>query len=168
MSTSVKLVVFELEQQRYALHLPEVKKVIPAVEVTPLPKAPEAVLGIINMHGQIIPVFNIRNRFRLPAREVALKDQLIIARTARYTVALLVDAVTDIIEHTPQEITDAAAILPAAEYVEGVVKLENGMVLIHDLDTFLSLDEEKILNDALKEGQTEKDRVPGNGTIKQE
>lgn len=155
-----QLVVFNLDERFFALYLIVVEKVVNAVEITALPRAPETVLGIINMHGQIIPVFNIRKRFCLPDREVRLKDQLIIAHTARYAVALLVDAVTGIIERTPQEITDPNTILPVTEYVDGVVKLEDNMVLIHNLDTFLSLEEEASLKDALKEVQTEEEEFP--------
>ncbi len=59
-------IVFTLDEQRYALHLSAVERVICVVEITPLPKAPEIVLGIINVGGQIIPVIDMRKRFRLP------------------------------------------------------------------------------------------------------
>jgi purine-binding chemotaxis protein CheW len=151
-----KLVIFSLDRQQFALGLSAVDRTIPVVEITPLPKAPEIILGIINIHGQIIPVFNIRKRFRLPDREMRLKDQFIIANTARYKVALLVDEVTDIIEYAPQEMTEPGTILPVTEYVEGIIKLEGNMVLIHSLDKFLSLDEEMVLENTLKEVQKEK------------
>ena len=168
MTTSSSFLVFELGEQKYALRLPVVKRVIPAVEITPLPKAPKIVIGIINMHGQIIPVFNIRKRFHLPDREVRVTDQLIIADTARYTVALLVDSASGIIEYAPQEITDPGTILPVTEYVEGVVRLENDMVLIHNLDTFLSLDEARVLEQALKEEQIQENGVTANGIMSKE
>jgi purine-binding chemotaxis protein CheW len=132
------LVVFKLDDLRYALRLSVVEQVFRAVEITALPKAPEMIEGVINV------------RFRLPPREQALNDQLLVARTARRTVALMVDQVCDVIEREDGRIIAAQEISPGLDYVEGVVKLEGGLVFIHDLDTFLSLDEERKLERALK------------------
>ncbi len=144
------LVLFTLDEQRYALYLPAVTRVVRTVEITPLPKAPEAVRGVVNVQGQVIPVVDIRKRFRLPEREMELSDQGIIASTSRRPVALVVDTVEGVIEHSNQEIIPLEKILPSTEYIEGMVKLEDGLVLIHDLDKFLSLEEDKELNDVLK------------------
>ncbi len=149
MDTSDKLVVFTLDEQQYALHLSVVHRVVRMVEITPLPKAPEIIHGVIDMQGHIIPVVNIRKRFRLPEREVRMNDQLIIAYTSKRTVAIAADAVESVVEHTG--IVPAEEVVPGLEYVEGVTRLEGGIVLIHDLDRFLSLDEEKLLDDAMKE-----------------
>ena len=89
-------------------------------------------------------------RFHLPAREVRLDDQMIIATTAKRTVALIVDSVDDVIEIPEEKIIAAEQILPELEYVEGVMKTEDGMVLIHDLERFLSLPEEKALDEAME------------------
>ena len=66
MNRLIRLVNFNLDDQKYALFLSAVIRIIRVVEITSLPKAPEIVLGVINMHGQIIPVSNIRERFQLP------------------------------------------------------------------------------------------------------
>ena len=151
MNRLIRLVHFNLDDQKYALFLSAIIRIIRVVEITGLPKAPEIVLGVINMHGRIIPVFNIRRRFRLPQREMQLGDQLIIASTSKRTVALLVDSVNDVIEIPEEKIIAGEKILPGLEYVEGVVKTEDGMILIHDLEQFLSLQEEKVLHEALEE-----------------
>jgi len=145
-----KLVTFSLDDRKFALYVSAVQRIIRVVEVTSLPKAPEIVSGIINLQGQVIPVFDIRMRFHLPAREVQLNDQLIIATTMKRTVALLVDSVDDVIEIPEEKIIAAEQILPELEYVEGIVKTQGGMVLIHDLEKFLSLPEEKALDEALE------------------
>jgi purine-binding chemotaxis protein CheW len=145
MAPAHQLVVFAMDEQRYALQLAAVERVVRMVEVTPLPQAPQIVLGVINAQGQIIPVVDIRRRFRLPARDIHLSDHLLIARTARRTVALALDAVTGIVEGSAQAVITAEEILPGLEYVEGVIKLEDGLILIHDLDTLLSLEEEQTL-----------------------
>ena len=115
-----------------------------------MPDGPNVVLGVINLHGQIVPVVDIRQRFHLPQREARLSDQLIIAQTTKRTVALVVDAVASLVERSESVVTSAEKIVPGLDYVEGVVKLEEGLVLIHDLDAFLSLDEEDVLEQALE------------------
>jgi len=145
-----KLVTFSLDDRKFALYVSAVQRIVRVVEVTALPKAPEIVVGIINLQGLVTPVFNIRMRFQLPAREVQLSDEMIIATTAKRTVALIVDSVDDVIEIPQERITAAEQILPELEYLEGIMKTEDGMVLIHDLEKFLSLPEEKALDKAME------------------
>lgn len=149
MSDLRQLIIFSVEGQRLALHLEAVDRVERAVEVTPLPGCPDVVLGVVNLKGQIVPVFNLRKRFHLPEREVDLRDQFIFARAKRQTVALVVDAVHSVVETRKHDETLSSEILPALEGVEGVAKLDDGLVLIHDLDRFLSLQEENALAEAL-------------------
>ncbi len=150
METLSQLLVFTLDEYRYALHLSAVERVFRAVEITPLPKAPEIVSGVVNIQGRIVPVFDVRKRFRLPEREMDLSDWLILARTPRRSVALLVDSVRGVIESPKQDVVASQNFLPRVEYLEGVVKLQDGIVLIHDIDTFLSLDEEETLSGAME------------------
>ena len=144
------MVTFSLDDRKFALYVSIVQRIIRVVEVTALPKAPGIVVGIINLQGMLVPVFDIRRRFQLPVREMQLSDQLIIASTTKRTVALIVDSVDDVIEIPGERIIAAEQILPGLEYVEGVMKTEDGMVLIHDLERFLSLPEEKVLDEALE------------------
>ena len=146
------IVIFSLDEPRYALPLSLVERVVRIVEITPLPKATDIVMGVINMHGQIIPVINVRRRFLLPEREIRLEDQLIIARTPRRLVALVADSVSGVHNLEERELVIAKQELPYAGYIEGVVKVEQGLFLICDLDQFLSLEEEKSLDTALSEG----------------
>jgi len=149
------LLVFMLGDQRYALPLPKIKRVVRMVAITPLPKAPDVVLGVVNIQGWIIPVVNMRRRFHLAEREIALADQLVVAHTARRPVALVADAVLDVIACPAQVLIAAEHIVPGVEYVEGVIKLDDGLILIHDLDKFLSLEEENSLDRALGNGVLE-------------
>ena len=145
MPETLQLVIFTLDEQRYALHLPSVERAIRMIEITPLPSAPEIVIGVVNVHGAVVPVLNIRKRFRLPEREPDFGDQLIIAHTARRDVALVVDTVSDVVTLPSGELVAPETILPQLEHVEGVVKLDDGLVFIHDLDAFLSLEEDQAL-----------------------
>jgi purine-binding chemotaxis protein CheW len=141
------------------LRLAAVQRVVRAVEVTPLPKAPLIVLGVINVQGQIIPVFNLRKRFSLKQREIEPSNQFIIATTRTRVVALVVDTVVGVIERLEKEILAPASILSDMEYVEGVTKFEDGIIFIHDLGGFLSLDEAKQLDEALNNTQDGADHV---------
>lgn len=149
MNPSHQLVVFGLDEQRYALRLSAVERVVQAAAIDPLPGSPEIVLGVVNLQGRMIPAVDIRKRFGLPAREMGLGDHLIISRTTRRDVALLVDAVFDVVTRVETEITPANQIVPGLDYIEGVIKLEDGLALIHDLDAFLSLEEEEALEAAM-------------------
>jgi purine-binding chemotaxis protein CheW len=151
MEAFAQLVNLTLDDQCYALPLAQVERVIHAVEVTPLPDAPDVILGVINLHGQIMAVANLRQRFGLPGREISLQDRFIIATTTHRKIALVADAVNGVIEIPQSRILEAAGILPHMEYVDGVVRLEDGLVLIHDLERFLSLEEGQGLDRALGE-----------------
>ena len=149
MNADVQLVAFRLDDRRYGLPLASVDRVVRIVDITPLPNAPEVVLGLINVQGRVIAVVDVRKRFRLPQRVSTLSDSLIIARTPARAVALVADSVAGVVECSEGETVPAQAIVPGMEYVEGVVKLSDGMLLIHDLARLLSLDEERRLNEAI-------------------
>jgi len=149
MGPSARLVVFELDENRYALALDAVERVVRIVEITPLPKAPDIVLGVVSVHGRIVPVINLRRRFRLPQREIELTDQMVIARTSRRLVALVADAVHGVVECPERDVVGMQHSVPGVEYVEGIAKTPEGLVLIHDLEKFLSLDEEAALQEAM-------------------
>jgi purine-binding chemotaxis protein CheW len=151
MTNFSRLLVFALEGQRYGLALDSVETVFHAVELTPLPQAPEIVLGIVNVRGRVLPVVDIRKRFGMPARELLLEDRLIIAVTPARSIAILADRVDGVMEIDEQEIVKAARILEGPLHVEGVVKLADGLLLIHDLAGFLSLGEERAVSRALRE-----------------
>jgi len=144
------LIVFSVEGQRFALRLTTVDRIERMVEITPLPKAPENVLGVVNRQGQIVPVFNLRHRLHLPERAIDPLDQLLFARTQHRSAALVVDAVEGVTEADERDLITSDAVLPGLEMLEGVAKLRDGLALIHDLERFLSLKEEAALADALR------------------
>lgn len=143
------LLVFSLADCRCAMELAAVERVYRAVAVTPLPDAPEIVLGVVNIKGVVLPVVDIRRRFRLPEKVLMPDDRLIVAHSSDRLVALVVDGVIDVIECHDKDITSASAIVPGMEYVEGVARFKDGMILIHDLSRFLSMEEKKVLGQAL-------------------
>ena len=149
MHPRVQFVVFSLDGFLYALDLNQVHRVVPCVESTPLPQAPAIVLGAIDLAGEIIPALDLRLRFGLPPRPLRAEDQFIIAQTALRTVALLVDSVEGVVDWPASGVVDSGRLLPGLDQVEGIITLEEGLVLIHDLERLLSLEEERGLQHAL-------------------
>ncbi len=154
-----QILVFVLSESRYALHLNEVLRVIQAVEVTPLPNAPQSIPGVINMQGQIIPVVDIRPCLGMAACEVDPDNLFILARSARRLMALVADSVSGVLELTEMEMVNADQILPGITNIHGLAKSEGGLVLLCDLDQFLSLEDERVLTAAL-------DKEPATRQIK--
>jgi purine-binding chemotaxis protein CheW len=91
MNQGHQLVVFTLDEQRYAVPLFTVARIGRLVEITPVPHTPEIVLGVIDVQGWIMPIVNSRRRFRLPERKQGPSDQLLLVHTARRPVALVID-----------------------------------------------------------------------------
>jgi purine-binding chemotaxis protein CheW len=145
-----QILVFTLDDQSYALLLKAVVKVIHAIEIRHLPKAPDIINGIINVKGLIIPVVDIRRRFGLEPQEIELSDRLIISVAGKRVIAILVTSVTGIIDMKPGQIELSEKTIPFAENMKGVAKIDDGLVLIYDLEHFLSLEEELVLDKAMK------------------
>lgn len=150
MKQPAKLLLFRLDDRQCALNLEQVVRVVHAVDVSPLPGSPEVVVGAIDLHGEVAPVLNMRRRFGFAEREIGVEDQFIIARAKNRVVALAVDEVRGIVDGASYSIAQAEQIVGRSlDHVDGVVQLEDGLALIHDLDKFLSLDEERELAHAL-------------------
>jgi purine-binding chemotaxis protein CheW len=130
-----------------------VDRVVRAAAITPLPKAPEIVLGVLDLQGQVIPVVNLRRRFRIPERALRTSDQFVIARAGLLTVALAVDGVESVLEDSAGEVVAPDDILSGTGFLEGVTRTGDGLVLIHDLATLLFPEEELLLARALTKGE---------------
>jgi purine-binding chemotaxis protein CheW len=148
-SAGAGILVFCTGDRTHALLLGVVEKVEFSVEVTPLPDAPRNVIGIIDWGGTILPVLSMRRRLSLPERAIGLEDRLIIARSSRRLLALLVDEITEVRVLTAQDIVAAGDIWHDIEGLAGVTGIAGDVVLIHDLDAFLDVREEAALEKAL-------------------
>lgn len=144
-----EVLVFEIEGRRYGLPTADVREIIRAVAITPLPHAPAVIEGVVDVRGCVLPVLDVRARFSLPAKALDPSDHFIVASAGPRGVILRVDRAThlalvdDALVQTPQTLG------PGATYVAGVARLEGGLVLIHDLATFLSAAEAASLDEAL-------------------
>lgn len=144
----LQILVFLLGGYRYALPISCIRTVVRAVEITPLPKGPEIVLGLFNLRGDIVPVVDLRARFALPKRELSPDDRFIIAWTGTRHVALHVEALETVLAVLPEKVH---APVPGTAHLAGIAALDDGIVLIADLAGFLSLEEERQIDKALED-----------------
>ena len=145
--SSTSLLAFDLDRQRFGIHLTAVSEIVRAVALARLPAVPAIVEGIINLRGTLVPVLDIRARFRLPAKAIDIGDHLVVARAGPRMVAIRADRVVDVLTIDPNDIDDAKGAAVSSAYVSGVAKLPDGLLLIHNLTMFLSEAEEAGLDD---------------------
>lgn len=142
-------VVLCLDASRIALPLVRVERVIQAIEPSHLPGAPDIVLGVLNLQGRVIPLVDLRRRLGLPERALALSDHIVIASTRQRPVALVADTVSGVIDGADLDWVEPAQVLPRLDLIAGIVRRDDGLLLVHDLDRFLSLDEAARLEAAM-------------------
>jgi purine-binding chemotaxis protein CheW len=148
-STPSEVLLFTLEAQRYALPSADVRELVRAARLTPLPQAPAVVEGLLNLRGALLPVLDLRRRFRLPPRPLSPSDHFIVAQAGARRVVLRVDRAEGLLVLEPGALDATPRELPGVGYVAGALKLPDGLVLVHDLRTFLSEAESLALDSAL-------------------
>lgn len=126
------LVLFLLDEQQFALRLSEVERIIRSVEIRPMPDSVAHIAGVVNMHGEVIPVVDLRVRFGQPSRDIRLEDHFIVARTGSGHTILPVDAALTTMQ-------DYAGFVPEGDdmlfsCLREVVPLDAGVVYVLDLD----------------------------------
>lgn len=133
-NTAASLVVIALDQQRYGLPLACVVQVIMSVAVTPVPASPPQVMGVINVHGEVLAVVAGRRWFSLPPRPLSLSDHFLITHTDQRKAVLVVDRVLGLQPPpTPAELASAVAIAGVGA-LTGVVQTASGLILIPRLE----------------------------------
>lgn len=140
---------FGIDATRYAIPATSVVEIVRAVAVMPLPGAPPIVTGLIDYRGAILPVFDVARRFQHTSRPVRAAHRLIIATAGARTVALHVDDVDRLVDLGVAGIETAPTTLNASVPVAGLARTGDGMLVIGDLDRFLSEAESRLLDDAL-------------------
>ena len=144
------MIVFTVAQQRFALPLRTVIRVVRAVEVTPLSGAPSPTLGVIDLSGQLVPVLSVRQRLGLAdAEEIRISDHFIISRTSHRTLALVVDEVECMTTCAESKLAELERVAPELDRLAGVLHLPDGLVVVLNLERFLTSSEEASLNMAV-------------------
>jgi purine-binding chemotaxis protein CheW len=147
--------LFEVSGERFAIRMCDVIEVVRAVAIRTLPTAPAITLGIIDVRGEVIPVLDVRARFGAPSKPVELSDQFILAHAGPRRVGLHVDQALGLETLTVLAVEDAPNLPSALEQVAGVAATDRGLVLIHDLRSFLSQAEARALDAALESARND-------------
>lgn len=146
MSLISQLVVFSLDGFRYGLPLENVERVVRAVEVTSVPDVPEMVLGAVDVAGRIRPVVSLRRWFARTDREVRCTDLFVLAHSSRRDMALVVDEVQGVIDCPPELLMGADEMITGQGAVQGFIQMEDGLVVICDLERCLTPIQEEVLD----------------------
>ena len=149
--SALQLLLLRVEGQRWALHLRSVERVVRMVEITPLPGAPAAVVGVVNVQGKVLACVSIRRRLGLPERPVGPSDALVLARARCRRLAIITESVVRLVEVPASAFARCDEIVLGAPFVEGVLKTADGTVLIQDLDRFFSIEEERAIEQAMQD-----------------
>lgn len=131
-NSHVHFVSFRLERQLYALPLAHVERALRMVAITPVPEAPPWMLGAIDLHGRVIPVVDMRQRFGQPPKEPVPNDRLLIVQTLERMAALMVDEVTEVLEVPAHQVEPPANPLFRARPLAAVIRRDEGLILVLD------------------------------------
>ena len=145
----LQVVVVEVEGRRCGLLARDVHEVVAAVRPSPLPGAPSEVEGLVNLRGTTVPVLDLRVRFGLPGRPVRPSDRMVVVEAAGRRLALRVDRVVDLASVAAADVDVEAHPLTGSGLTAGVARLPDGLLVICDLDAFLSADDVVALDLAL-------------------
>ena len=145
----VAILIAKLDEQRFGLRAADVREVLWAVAVTPLPASPEVVEGIIDVRGEKVPVLDVSSRFGHERRAESLTDRFVLVTAEERVVALRFHAVESVIEVDEEAIEAMVTFGPPPRGIAGVVKTPDGLLLIHEMSSFLSSTEAALLEEAL-------------------
>lgn len=124
----MQLVVFDLDQEEYAVEIKDLQEIIKIPDITPIPNTPVFIRGIFNLRGKIIVVIDLEKRFNLTRDEGVKEGNIIVAEVNENSFGIIVDKVTEIINVPTSAIQQTPAITSSkihAEYLKGVVVIEN-------------------------------------------
>jgi chemotaxis signal transduction protein len=141
--------VFRIGSERFGLAVEAVGRVEPAVEIAPLPGAPPPIAGIVNVHGAVLAVLDLRRRFGGAFGEPALDDRLVLAQTPSRQLAILADEVEGVRGIPRESVTDLAPLVAGAGRLRQVAAGADGLIYLYDADRLLSSDEAAELELAL-------------------
>lgn len=136
-------VTFKLDSETYGINVMQVQEVLRYTEIAPVPGAPEYVLGIINLRGNVVTVIDTRSRFGLESHEVTDNTRIVIIEAEKQVIGILVDSVAEVVYLKASEIDIAPNVgnEESAKFIQGVSNRDGELLILVDLDKLLS-DEE--------------------------
>ncbi|MDK9809274.1 chemotaxis protein CheW [Vibrio sp. D406a] len=136
-------VTFQLEEETYGINVMQVREVLRYTEIAPVPGAPDYVLGIINLRGNVVTVIDTRSRFGLMEGEVTDNTRIIVIESERQVIGILVDSVAEVVYLRSSEIdtTPSVGTDESAKFIQGVSNRDGKLLILVDLNKLLTDDE---------------------------
>jgi len=138
------VLTFILGSEQYAIPLLNVREIIGYVPAVPVPQSPDYLRGIINLRGRIIPVMDLRRKFQMPAGTLTQQTCIIVVEFTRGETAqaagLLVDAVLEVLEVSPEQIEPPVDMLQGASFLDGLINSDSAAKLLLNIDRTFSED----------------------------
>ena len=145
----LQLVGFNLGDEEFGVDILKVQEINRMIEITKVPQSPDFVEGVINLRGEIIPVIDLRKRFGLSKKDPDRHTRIIVAEVGESTLGFVVDAVSEVIRIKSDTVEPPPPIVKGqhAEYIQGVGKLDDRLLMLLDIDKILSATEIGTLGD---------------------
>ena len=147
MSEDRQLVVFQLGAELYGVEIARVHEIIRLQTVTRVPRAPSFVEGVINLRGKVIPVVDLRRRFGLPTAEHTRATRIVVVEIGDQVVGIIVDSVSEVLRINSSTVEPPSPVVAGidSEYLHGIAKLPERLVILLDVDRVLARDERRAL-----------------------
>lgn len=147
-SGELQLVTFKIGKEEFSVDILKVQEIIRTMEITRVPRSPEFVEGVINLRGKVIPVIDLRKRFGLSKIEHDHDTRIIVVESTGKTVGMVVDSVSEVLRLNASTVEPPPEIVGGvdSEYIDGVGKLEDRLIILLNLDKVLSPKETQVLS----------------------
>ena len=142
-----QLVVFELANEFYGINIPMVESIIKMQAITQLPQTPAYVKGVTNLRGSVLPVIVLRTRFALGPKEDSRQTRIMIVTMGNIKAGIIVDAVSEVLRVADDTVEPLPPMINSVDsaFLKGIVRLEDRLIIILELNKVLNLDEQKSL-----------------------
>ncbi len=148
----VQLVNFRLRDEEFGLDIGLVREITRVADITHIPEAPSFVYGVTNLRGQVIAVIDLAQQFGLdPQQELPETAKIVVTEIRGQTVGMLVDEVPEVLKVADENIEPAPELIQSevgTDYIKGVCKLDNRLIILLDLEKLLAPHEAEELTKA--------------------
>ncbi len=143
----LQLVTFSISEEEFGVDILKVREIIRTMEITKVPRAPEFVEGVINLRGKVIPIIDMRRRFGLPFKKHDSSTRIIVITMNDLIVGFVVDSVSEVLRIPVSTVEPPPPVVAGLEsdYISGVGKLADRLLILLDLDKLLSTDDLELL-----------------------
>lgn len=136
----IQLVTFRIGEEEFGVDILAVQEIIRLMQITMVPRAPEFIEGVINLRGKVIPVINMRRRFNKAQLEPDSSTRIVVMELEQKIVGFLVDGVSEVLRIPESTVEDPPPVVAGigSEYIRGIGKLDNRLLILLNLDHLLS------------------------------